>query len=47
MHQDNEVEQTAATEFEPSDLVEYGEARERTQGAGGPGPNVDGGVYTS
>lgn len=47
MHQDNKVEQTVETAFEPSHLVEYGEARERTQGGGGPAARQDGAVYNS
>ncbi|HYI38916.1 MAG TPA: hypothetical protein VE053_01200 [Allosphingosinicella sp.] len=47
MHQDNKAEQTPEIEFEPSHLVEYGEARERTQGGGGPAAQPDGAVYNS
>ena len=47
MHQDNKVEQAAEIAFEPSHLVEYGEARERTQGGGGPAAQPDGAVYNS
>ncbi|MEO7178536.1 MAG: hypothetical protein ABIW83_06815 [Allosphingosinicella sp.] len=41
------MDQDAGIEFEPSDLVEYGEARERTQGGGGPAARQDGAVYNS
>ncbi len=47
MYQDNKVEQASEIEFEPSDLIEYGEARERTQGGGGPAAQPDGAVYNS
>jgi hypothetical protein len=45
MIQDNKVEQVS--EFEPSALIEYGEARERTQGGGGPAQRQDGNQYNS
>ena len=47
MHQDNKVEQAPGIAFEPSHLVEYGEARDRTQGGGGPAAQPDGAVYNS
>ena len=47
MHQDNQVEQVSDIVFEPSELIEYGEARERTQGGGGPPMNPDGAQYNS
>jgi hypothetical protein len=47
MIQDNKVDQVSEFEFEPSVLVEYGEARERTQGGGGPAAQPDGAVYNS
>ena len=47
MRQDNQVEQASEIEFEPSHLVEYGEAREQTQGGGGPAAQPDGAVYNS
>jgi hypothetical protein len=47
MHQDSQVDQAFEVEFEPSQLVEYGEARERTQGGGGPAAQPDGAVYNS
>lgn len=47
MHQDNQVEQAQESVFEPSRLVEYGEAREQTQGGGGPAAQPDGAVYNS
>jgi hypothetical protein len=47
MRQDNKMEQASEVEFEPSHLVEYGEARERTQGGGGPAAQPDGAVYNS
>lgn len=47
MHQDNKVEQAPETMFEPSHLVEYGDAREQTQGGGGPAAQPDGAVYNS
>jgi hypothetical protein len=47
MRQDNQVDQACDIEFEPSHLVEYGEARERTQGGGGPAAQPDGAVYNS
>jgi len=47
MYQYNKVGQASETAFEPSDLVEYGEARERTQGGGGPAAQPDGAVYNS
>jgi hypothetical protein len=47
MRNDNKVEHGTKTAFEPSDLVEYGEARERTQGGGGPAAQPDGPQYNS
>jgi len=47
MIQDNKIDQVSGIAFEPSDLVEYGEARERTQGGGGPAAQPDGAVYNS
>ncbi len=47
MIQDNNLDQVSTIAFEPSDLVEYGEARERTQGGGGPAAQPDGAVYNS
>jgi hypothetical protein len=47
MNQGNQVEQASDIAFEPSDLIEYGEARERTQGGGGPPANPDGAQYNS
>ena len=47
MRQDNKMDQFSEVEFEPSHLVEYGEARERTQGGGGPAAQPDGAVYNS
>jgi hypothetical protein len=47
MIQDNKVDQVSEIAFEPSDLIEYGEARERTQGGGGPAAQPDGAVYNS
>ena len=47
MIQNNNVGQVSEIAFEPSDLIEYGEARERTQGGGGPAAQPDGAVYNS
>lgn len=47
MHQDNKVEQASDMAFEPSHLVEYGEASDLTQGGGGPAAQPDGAVYNS
>ena len=47
MIQDNKLDQVSENAFEPSDLIEYGEARERTQGGGGPPQQQDGAVYNS
>jgi hypothetical protein len=47
MHQGDQIEQASDIVFEPSDLIEYGEARERTQGGGGPAQNPDGQTYNS
>ncbi|HYJ84327.1 MAG TPA: hypothetical protein VEW26_15955 [Allosphingosinicella sp.] len=47
MIQDNNLDQASEIVFEPSDLIEYGEARERTQGGGGPAAQPDGAVYNS
>jgi hypothetical protein len=47
MHQNDKVDQTPEIAFEPSELVEYGEARELTQGGGGPAAQPDGAVYNS
>ena len=47
MRNDNIVEQACETAFEPSELVDYGAARERTQGGGGPAAQPDGAVYNS
>lgn len=47
MIQDNKVDQVSEIAFEPSDLIEYGEARDRTQGGGGPAAQPDGAVYNS
>lgn len=47
MHQDSKIDQAPESVFEPSQLVEYGEARERTQGGGGPAAQPDGAVYNS
>lgn len=47
MIQNNNTDQVSGIEFEPSDLIEYGEARERTQGGGGPAAQPDGAVYNS
>lgn len=47
MHQNNQVAQASEIEFEPSQLVEYGEAREQTRGGGGPAAQPDGAVYNS
>jgi hypothetical protein len=47
MVQDNKLGQVSEIAFEPSNLIEYGEARERTQGGGGPAAQPDGAVYNS
>ena len=47
MRDDIVVEQAVATAFEPSELVDYGAASERTQGGGGPAAQPDGAVYNS
>ena len=47
MVQDNKLDQVSKIAFEPSDLIEYGEAREQTQGGGGPAAQPDGAVYNS
>ena len=47
MNQGNQVEQASDIAFEPSDLIEYGEAREQTRGGGGPAAQPDGAVYNS
>jgi len=47
MIQDNIVDHVSEIAFEPSELIEYGEARERTQGGGGPAAQPDGAVYNS
>jgi len=47
MQDDNMVVQRTETAFEPSDLVDYGAARDLTQGAGGPAAQPDGAVYNS
>ena len=47
MREDNMMEPVSKTAFEPSDLVEYGAACERTQGSGGPSTQQDGAVYNS
>lgn len=47
MHQNNQVDQASEIVFEPSHLVEYGEAREQTLGGGGPAAQPDGAVYNS
>jgi hypothetical protein len=52
-HKGNEMDQQdqagleAKTAFEPSDLIEYGEAREQTQAGGAPAPVPDGATYNS
>ena len=47
MRNENNKEQASDTPFEPSELVDYGAARERTQGGGGPAAQPDGAVYNS
>lgn len=47
MQQNDRVEQASEITFEPSQLLEYGEARELTQGGGGPAAQPDGAVYNS
>ena len=47
MHRDNRGAQALNIEFEPSQLVEYGDVREQTQGGGGPPAVPDGAVYNS
>jgi hypothetical protein len=47
MHPDNDPEQDCEMAFEPSDLIEYGEASVRTQGGPGPAAVQDGAVYSS
>ena len=47
MNQDKNLDQSPEAVFEPSRLIEYGEARERTQGGGGPAAQPDGAVYNS
>lgn len=47
MGQDSQVQQDSRISFEPSDLVEYGDARELTLGAGAPSAQVDGATYNS
>jgi len=47
MQQEIQVEETSASAFEPSHLVEYGAACELTQGGGGPPVQPDGAVYNS
>ena len=47
MRQNNKVEQASEIAFEPSHLVEYGEASKQTQGGGGPAAQPDGAVYNS
>jgi hypothetical protein len=47
MIQDNKMDQVSEIAFEPSVLVEYGEAREQTRGGGGPAAQPDGAVYNS
>ena len=41
---DSRLEKSA---FEPSQLVEYGDAEQVTEANPGPGPNIDGPNYTS
>lgn len=47
MRDEKLMERTPELAFEPSDLVDYGMARERTQGGGGPAAQPDGAVYNS
>ena len=42
-----EVDQTVGMTFEPSQLIEYGDAIDLTQGGGGPAAQPDGAVYNS
>lgn len=44
---DNPADRLPEFSFEPSELVEYGEASELTQGGGGPAAQPDGAVYNS
>jgi hypothetical protein len=47
MDQQDQAGLEAKTAFEPSDLIEYGEAREQTQAGGAPAPVPDGATYNS
>lgn len=43
----DKMDRASESTFEPSQLVEYGEARNLTQGGGGPAAQPDGAVYNS
>lgn len=47
MHQDHQVESKSRTEFEPSELVEYGDAREHTRNSPTAKDSGDGSAYHS
>lgn len=47
MRQVDGHEISAKIEFEPSDLIEYGDVSHQTRGGGGPAAQPDGAVYNS
>lgn len=47
MFDNDALDRASESAFEPSQLVEYGEARDLTQGGGGPAAQPDGAVYNS